>query len=188
MEFNMSKVIACPFVPISFGIHSHRSAQGMIYADLLKHMGVTDLNISMSRPSVQGDGASEANKTEDFNQYDTLYMYHGNDWKEDNKDVNLFGGVKEFPHGYNIRNISRFRGKLYSLVIPMPQYAKMLKNKVDGQIERHGRDTVLKEFLEIDWDNLDRMCQNGEVIDPWVYDWEGLVVGDSHSICMDRPG
>lgn len=184
----MTAVVACPFIPISFNMYSHRAAQGVIYADLLKHMGVTDLEVYMSKPSVQGEGANEANKTEDFNRYDTMYMYHGNDWKADNKDVNLFGGVKDFPHGYNTRNISRFRGKLYSIVLPMPQYALFLKKKIDGQIARHGTEKVLKEFLEIDWDNFERMCNNAEVIDPWVYDWEGHVAGDSHAICMYRPG
>ena len=184
----MSSILACPFIPMSYNIHSHRSAQGMIYADLLAHMGVTDLNVYMSKPSVQGDGANEENKTMDYNAHNTMYMYHGNDWKENSNDINIFGGVQAFPHAYNIRNISKFRGKLYSLIIPMPTYSKLLKRKVDSMINKKGTEAVLKEFLEIDWDNFEDMTSRGEVIDPWIYDWEGQVAGDSHSICMYRKG
>lgn len=184
----MSAVVACPFIPMSYNIHSHRSAQGMIYADIIKHMGVADLEVYMSKPSVQGDNANELNKTMDYNIYDTMYMYHGNDWKENSKDINIFGGVQDFPHAYNVRNISKFKGKLYSLVIPMPTYALFLKKKVESQLNKKGKDFVLKEFLEIDWDNFEDMCNRGEVIDPWIYDWEGQVAGDSHAICMYRPG
>ena len=35
---------------------------------------------------------------------------------------------------------------------------------------------------------LFRSKEDVEVIDPWVYDWEGLAAGDSHAICMYRPG
>ena len=38
----MRSVIAAPFIPISFQTHSHRAAQGVIYADILKQSGHCD--------------------------------------------------------------------------------------------------------------------------------------------------
>ena len=72
----MTAVIAAPFIPISKQLHSHRAAQGAIYGDLLKHTGVEDLYVMMS-----------LDRLRDYNDFDTLYVYHGNDW---GGDLNLF--------------------------------------------------------------------------------------------------
>lgn len=184
----MKSILACPFIPVSFNIHSHRAAQGVIYADIIKHLGYEDITVSMSRPSVQGDLAKEENKTEDFNQYENLFMYHGNDRKQDSKDLNFFGGMKEFPHAYNIRNISYFKGKVYSIGYEMPNYSFMFKEKLRKHTTRHDINTVVKEFLEVDIQNLERMEKDSVVIDPFVKTWDNLCVGDSHAICMYRPG
>ena len=63
----MKAIINCPFIPIASRIASHRAAQGSIYADMLKQTGV-DVEINWS------------GKIEDHNQYDAMYVYHGNDW------------------------------------------------------------------------------------------------------------
>lgn len=184
----MKSVIAAPFIPISFQLASHRAAQGIIYADLLKQSGhCDDITVSLSRPSVQGEKAKEENKTEDFNHYSRLYMYHGNDRKADSTDLNFFGGVREFPHAYNIRNISWFKGEVYSIDYDMPDYATMLENKLKHFENKHGKEGIIKEFLEVDVDNLRAMQKRAITIKP-KGPWNKLVVGDSHAICMYRPG
>jgi|GEM_PF-821657 len=184
----MKSVIAAPFIPISFQLASHRAAQGVIYADLLKQSRhCDDITVSLSRPSVQGEKAKEENKTEDFNKYDRLYMYHGNDRKADSTDLNFFGGVREFPHAYNIRNISWFKGEVYSIDYNMPDYATMLENKLNHFENKHGKEGIIKEFLEVDVANLREMQKRAIVIKP-KGPWDKLVVGDSHAICMYRPG
>lgn len=184
----MTSVMCTPFIPISFQVPSHRAAQGVIYADMLKHMG-HEIEVYMSKSSVQGEGANEDNKTEDFNRYDSMFVYHGNDFRPDSKDVNLFGGVKEFPHAYNTRNFSWFKGKVYSLVHDFPNYADRLELKFNHYKNKHGSlEGVAKEFLQIDFDNLRDMEKRAETITPWIHEWEGQVIGDSHAICMYRPG
>ena len=178
----MKAVIAAPFIPMSFQVASHRAAQGLIYADLLKHYHCDDISVSLSRPSVQGEGAKEANKTEDFNQYDRLYIYHGNDRKADSKDLNFFGGTRNFPHAYNIRNISRFKGEVYSLEYDMPDYATMLEGKFAGHERKDGTlDTMVPEFREVDIENLRAMQERAITIKPQHPTWDGLVIGDSHA-------
>jgi len=180
-------VLAAPFIPCSFQMTSHRAAQGAIYADLLKSMGLPHIDVAMSTPSVQGDSAIEANKTKDFNVYDHMYMYHGNDW-QGQEGINLFGGVRNFPHAYNTRNISRFKGDVYSIHWPMPDYATMLENKIAGYVRKHGTtDGIVKEFLEVDFDNLRAMQSRAKIIEPFG-PWQNIVIGDSHAICMYRPG
>jgi len=184
----MKCVIAAPFIPISSQLASHRAAQGIIYADILKQYHCDNIHVSLSRPSIQGDSAKEENKKEDFNKYDRLYIYHGNDRKADCTDLNFFGGTKNFPHAYNIRNISKFKGEVYSLHYDMPDYAQMLKNKLDGHLFREGNlDSVVKEFLEVDIENLKKMQERAITLEP-IGPWDKLVMGDSHAICMYRPG
>ena len=79
-------IINCPFIPIASRVASHRGAQGVIYADMI---GNCDVNYS--------------GKIEDHNQYDRMWVYHGNDW---NGGMNLFGGVYGFPYVKNTVNFS----------------------------------------------------------------------------------
>lgn len=184
----MKSILAAPIIPISFQMSSHRAAQGVIYADILRHTVDKNLKVSMSRPNSQGPDAVEASKTEDFNQYDNLYMYHGNDRSEDSQDINLFGGTKFFSAAYNVRNISRFKGQVYSIGYDMPDYATMLQNKFDGHKRREGTlDNMVPEFLEVDIENFRKMREKAITIKPWG-PWDKLVAGDSHAICMYRPG
>ena len=185
----MKSIIAAPFIPISNTIASHRAAQGIIYADLLNHYHTDNIHVSLSRPNVQGAGAILENKMEDFNEYDRLYIYHGNDRMEGAKDLNFFGGTKWFPHAYNIRNISKFKGEVYSIGYDMPDYAYMLEYKFKCHQKREGNlDAVVPEFLEVDIENLRKMQERSITIRPQHPTWDGLVIGDSHAICMYREG
>ena len=164
----MTGVVAAPFIPISKQLHSHRAAQGVIYGDLLKEMG-KDIYVMMSLEFLKP-----------YNDFDELYVYHGNDWSG---DLNLFGGVANFPHAYNFRNFSQFKGKVYSINIPMPDYHRMVSEKIVRSDDQNK--PVQEEWREVDWENLKRMQDTAEVIEPKP-DWRNLTIGDSHAICMHR--
>ena len=169
----MSAVLTAPFIPIAKNLSSHRAAQGVIYADQLKRAG-KDVYVNMSLERY----------IEDHNTFDTMYVYHGNDWSG---HLNLFGGLKEFPHVDNFLNFSKFKGKVYSLVIPFPDYYDQLKHKVDLATEKNKE--IDPRWLQVDWDNIKRMEQTTEVVYPnLVKIYPNISVGDSHAICMYRPG
>ena len=65
----MKALLASPFSAISSNLASHRAAQAVIYADQINRSGV-DITVNM------GGG----NYITDFNKFDVLYVYHGNDW------------------------------------------------------------------------------------------------------------
>lgn len=185
----MKSIMASPFVPISCQPSNHRAAQGVIYADMLTHYHTDNIEFSMTRSLVQGGSAKESAKFEDFNQFDRLYLYHGNDRKEGATDINFFGGTRGFPHAYNIRNISKFKGEVYSLEYDMPDYASMLEYKFSAHQRRDGNlDTLVPEFKEVDLDNLKAIQQRAITIKPRHPTWDALAIGDSHAISMYRKG
>lgn len=162
-------ILNAPFIPVATRMASHRGAQGAIYADMIKQTGV-DITINWS------------GKIEDHNQYDEMYVYHGNDWSG---GMNVFGGVKGFPYVANTRNFSKFKGKVYSLAIDFPPYHEMIQERIDKAKEKGNE--IQPEWLEVDIDNLKRMYETAETIKhPMMTD--KLIIGDSHSICMYRPG
>jgi len=165
----MKAILNCPFIPIATRIASHRGAQGAIYADMIKQTGI-DIDVNWS------------GKIEDHNQYDAMYVYHGNDWSG---SMNVFGGVKGFPYAFNTRNFSKFKGKVYSLAIDFPPYHEMIQERINKAKEKGGE--IQPEWLDVDIDNIKRMYETAETI-KWPATSDSLVIGDSHSICMYRPG
>ena len=158
-------IINCPFIPIASRVASHRGAQGVIYADMI---GNCDVNYS--------------GKIKDHNQYDRMWVYHGNDW---NGGMNLFGGVYGFPYVQNTVNFSKFKGEVKSLLVDFPPYHEMIKNKIKAGEEK-GK-TIQPEWYEIDLKNLERMYNEAETI-KYPNKTKKMVVGDSHAICLYRPG
>jgi hypothetical protein len=169
----MSGLVATPFITIASNLSSHRAAQGVIYADQLKQTG-RDITVNMTRDLYH----------EDFNKFDDLYVYHGNDFSG---GVNLFGGMKAFPYVDNFRNFSKFKGNVYSLVIPYPSVYAELKKKYDEHISKDKEIDPL--WHEVDWNNLVRMEREAVTIDPnLLVKYPRIAAGDSHAICMYRPG
>ena len=169
----MKAILATPFIPISKNISSHRAAQGIIYADQLKSAG-KDIFVNMTMELYEPD----------FNKFDELYIYHGNDW---GGTLNLFGGIENFPHIYNIVNFSKFKGKVYSLVIDCPNYAEQLMSKID--LRKNTNKSVPEIWNEVDWENLKRIEREAVTIDPnFVGNNHSIATGDSHVISLYRPG
>lgn len=167
-------LVATPFITISRMLTSHRSAQGVIYADQLQNAK------NQERIHVNTTGPTYVNN---FSEFDDLYVYHGSDFSG---SVNLFGGLNNFPYIPNFVNFSNFRGKVYSLVIDMPDYYSIMKDKFDKAKEKEK--SWNPEWDGIDWDNLKRMCETAETVMPNdLISYDKLAIGDSHAICMYRP-
>lgn len=171
----MTALIAAPFIPIARNLSSHRAAQGVIYADQLKQTGI-DVTVNMSLDLYH----------QDFNKFDEMYVYHGNDWSG---HLNLFGGLKEFPHVDNFVNFSKFKGKVYSINIDFPDYHKFLFHKIKLMKEKGNEDKIDSRWHQVDWDNVKRMVNEAVTVDTnQLILYDKAAMGDSHAICMYRPG
>ena len=163
----MKTLITSPFTPVSSNIHSHRAAQAAIYAEQI---------------SVENGGLVHLDRTgnihDDINSFDSIYVYHGNDWFG---SLNLFGGMKNYG---NIDNLIRFSKiektkKVYSLWIDHPKYSEMLEPRLNGEIH--------PDWHKVDWENL-KYIENNAITIREIEIVNRAVAGDSHAICMYRPG
>ena len=163
----MKTLITSPFTPVSSNIHSHRAAQAAIYAEQI---------------SVENGGLVHLDRTgdihHDINSFDSIYVYHGNDWFG---SLNLFGGMKNYG---NIDNLIRFSKidktkKVYSLWIDHPKYSEMLEPRLNGEIH--------PDWHKVDWENL-KYIENNAITIREIEIVNRAVAGDSHAICMYRPG
>jgi len=163
----MKSLITSPFTPVSSNIHSHRAAQAAIYAEQI---------------STENGGHVHLDRTgdihPDINSFDAIYVYHGNDWFG---SLNLFGGMKNYG---NIDNLIRFSKidpskTVYSLWIDHPKYSEMLEPRLKGDIH--------PDWHKVDWENLKRIENTSQTIKE-IECVNRAVAGDSHAICMYRPG
>ena len=163
----MKTLITSPFTPVSSNIHSHRAAQAAIYAEQI---------------SVENGGLVHLDRTgnihDDINSFDSIYVYHGNDWFG---SLNVFGGMKNYG---NIDNLIRFSKiektkKVYSLWIDHPKYSEMLEPRLNGEIH--------PDWHKVDWENL-KYIENNAITIREIEIVNRAVAGDSHAICMYRPG
>jgi hypothetical protein len=162
----MNILVTSPFTPVSSNIHSHRAAQAAIYAEQLS---VEFGNVHLDRTG---------NIHDDINSFDSIYVYHGNDWFG---SLNLFGGMKNYG---NIDNLIRFSKiektkKVYSLWIDHPKYSEMLEPRLNGDIH--------PDWHKVDWENL-KHIENNAITIREIECVNRAVAGDSHAICMYRPG
>ena len=172
MNKKSKALVVAPFIPIVPRLASHRSAQGVIYADQIRQTGKYDI------VDINWGG----NAHEDHNEYDAVYVYWGSDWTG---GLNLFGGVQSFPYAWNIRNFSKFKGKVYSLAIDFPKIDEMIEERILNAASK--KKEIQPEWLEVDIQNLKRMrLESTRVRFPHITD--KIVIGDSHAICMHRPG
>ena len=157
------KVLLTGLGPISDKIHSHKAAQAIIYADQLRESG-HDVTINLVN-----------NKITDYSPYDEVYVYHGSDWSG---SLNLFGGIQAYPNTDFVKALAAYKGKVKSLIIDFPDYASMFQIRLaKAEME-----------WDVDFDNLSAM-KSAEVVDPnKITRYPRIAFGDSHAICMYRPG
>ena len=161
----MSILVTSPFTHISSNIHSHRAAQAAIYAE--------QLSLEYS-PHVHLDRTG--NIAPDPNAFDDVYVYHGNDW---GGSLNLFGGMKNYNNIGNLIRYSKIKSPVYSLWIDHPKYSEMLEPRMKGDIH--------PDWHLIDWENLKKLEATAITIRE-IETVNRVVAGDSHAICMYRPG
>jgi len=161
----MKKVLLTGLGPISNKIHSHKAAQAIIYADQLKQAGM-DVTINLV-----------SNKIKDYSPYEEIYFYHGSDWSG---NLNLFGGIQAYPNKEYVSALSHFSGKIKSIIVDFPDYANMFTDRLN-KANMHWDD--------VHWGNLRRLQVEAETVDPnMVKRYRNIAFGDSHAICMYRPG
>ena len=161
----MKKILLTGLGPISNKIHSHKAAQAIIYADQLKQSGM-DVTINLV-----------SNKIIDYSPFEEIYFYHGSDWSG---NLNLFGGIEAYANTPFIHALSHFTGKVKSIMIDFPDYASMFLDRL-----------VKKEMKwdNVHWENLRKLQIEAETIDPnTIKRYRNIAFGDSHAICMYRPG
>jgi hypothetical protein len=116
----------------------------------------------------------------DYNAYDAIYIYHGNDWFE---TLNMFGGVQNYANINSVINMSKFKGMVYSIDIDFPNYYQMLMDRFKSASSKHA------DWDLVDWDNYKKICETAMTIRlNDAVNSLNIVTGDSHSICMYRPG
>jgi len=170
----MKVIVHSPIGPMSRNLASHRAAQGVIYADMLRQTGL-DVTVNMSLDCYYAD----------MNEFDALYVYHGNDW---NGSLNLFGGLREFQHVQNIIDFSTFKGPVYSLVIPSPDYVSLIESKMKSMVDKGVANEIDPRWYQVDYNNWKRI-QAAPVVNPnTLYKSTMAAMGDSHAISMYRPG
>lgn len=161
----MSILVTSPFTHISSNIHSHRAAQAAIYAE--------QISVELD-PAVHLDRTG--NIAPDPNAFDKVFVYHGNDW---GGSLNLFGGMKNYGGIDNLIRYSKIKGTVFSLWIDHPKYSEMLEPRMKGDIH--------PDWHKVDWENLKRI-ENTAITYREIESTTRAVAGDSHAICMYRPG
>ena len=160
----MKTLVTSPFTHVSSNIHSHRAAQAAIYANQLEETGY-DVHLDRT-------GDIHPN----LHSFDEIFVYHGNDW---GGSLNLFGGMKNYGNIDNLIRYSRFMGTVFSLWIDHPKYSEMLEPRMKGDIH--------PDWAKVDWENLKRI-ENTAITVKEIKRVNRVVAGDSHAICMYRPG
>ena len=161
----MKKILLTGLGPISNKIHSHKAAQAIIYADQLKQAGM-DVTINLV-----------SNKITDYSPFEEIYFYHGSDWSG---NLNLFGGIEAYANTDFVSALSHFNGKIKSIIVDFPDYASMF-------LDRLAKKDMT--WNTVHWENLRKLQIEAETVDPnMIKRYRKIAFGDSHAICMYRPG
>lgn len=154
-------------------MHSHRAAQGVIYADMLQEQ-YENVHVCMSKEL----------DIPDYNKYDEMYVYHGNDW---GGGLNLFGGMTNYANIDNVIKYSKFKGEVYSLMIDHPKYSEMLEEKMESLRAKDREADINPKWFDVDFKNLKRI-ESTAITVTRIGSYKNLVCGDSHAISMYRRG
>ena len=153
-------VIVSPITNHANRTTSHRTGWGRMWAKCL-------------------DGKLSFNN--DWSKENTVYFQHGMEFNENSKGVNVF--LKE-PKSWDklaekASFIENFKGELYSLDIPCPDYGARLRSRV--------RDHSTAAYKNLDFDKISDVCARAATVRQQDLPRDGLVLGDSHALSAWRP-
>lgn len=148
--------------------YSHQSSWAHLRANQLRNLGI-EVDV------LDYDGPRHSR---DWSAYDTIFVYHGMDYRDDG-NLNIFDGLVE----YSARNFSRLNYpqhshiKYISIDHPMPDYGALCKAR-GGEPGSY--------WANVDWDGVSKRCENVDWFkEPALHYAPGkvrhLVIGDSHS-------
>lgn len=117
---------------------------------------------------------------DDWSDQLIVFFEHGMEFNERSKGVNVF--LKD-PKSWDklaekARLIESFKGKLYSLDIPCPDYGARLKSRV--------RDHSTPAYKNLDFDKISDVCAAAVTVRQQDLLRDGLVLGDSHALSAWR--
>lgn len=160
----MKKILLTSLGTISDKIHSHKAAQAIIYADQLKYAGY-DVTINLV-----------SNKITDYIHFDEIFFYHGSDWSG---NLNLFGGIQSYTNKQYLLALSKFKGRVNSIICDFPDYASMFEDRLTK---------ADMKWDDIDWTNLRKLQSSAVTVNPnTIKRYSSIAFGDSHAIAMYRP-
>jgi hypothetical protein len=149
---------------------SHRGAQGYIYwSQLREYYSDTDTVVDIDT----GDKS--------YDDYDALYIYHGNDWSG---ALNVFGGFENFNQTEKVISLANFKGFVYSIGIEMPKYHDIIEKRLNSMPDTGPWTPRVMLSLKSVVDTTPMYDLNLNLAN----NNSNIVIGDSHAICMYRPG
>lgn len=122
-------------------------------------------------------GTNIASKDTDLSTYGTLYWEHGVNF---GGSLNLFGGVTDEIVD-KMEQLVNFKGNLFSLDFPMPNYGEQLEKRI-GQATCSPR--LTKSLL----DAFKARLNSSQTLLQSQLDLANLAVGDSHATAFALPG
>ena len=164
MYMKKSAIIVSPVNSISDRPASHRSSDAHIYGSCLEASG---MEVTMNY----------GNKIKDYEPYDFVFVYHGSEFQG---SLNLFGGVDNPSLAENITALSNVSlRKIFSLGQEYPDYTPMFKERLEKKPSEYWND--------VDWKGLSGPATFPK-FEAFPKAWENLIIGDSHTTSLYRPG
>ena len=148
-------------VPVKPG--SHKASWLYMWASQLRHAG----------------NEVEVLHKKEWDDYDKIYIHQGS--LIEDFSPNVFGGVSDKTVAKLKRLLDHDPSKFISLDIPMNDYGKFIKSRL------HNKSTH-PSAQDVDWDKVSEICANIPVIRQRDLSTDWLIIGDSHSFSMYKPG
>ena len=141
-------------------ITSHKASHAHYYASKLKYLGVKDVTV--------------ISKKENIHDYDVWLIVLPAEFQG---SFNVFGGATD-DLAKHLSRLIDFKGKIYIADQEMPNLGEWINGR---------KSSCSDDFMKLDHDLFSKYCEDVEPIS-FHLDSKGMVLGDSHSISVYRPG
>lgn len=144
---------------------SHKTAWLHLWANQLKHHLKEEVEVLTI--------------AQDWDNFDKVFLNHGMELK--GESINLFGGAGDEPAEKLRRLIGINPNKFISIDVPMVDYGEFGKRRMLGS----GCSELWKST---NWDSISDVCKKIPMMTQADLKTEHLLLGDSHSFSMYKPG